>query len=128
MYSETAEVGRFRMFPRTPGISTSAQRRRADAAVRFANSVQPLDDSAKVHLESVAVENSSSFVPSATHFTRFRCFPATAPTAPPVAAEEGTKPRVVYVHGAFDLYNPGDVAFLHAVRHKRLARSDHSLC
>jgi ethanolamine-phosphate cytidylyltransferase len=87
MYSEAEAAGRFRMFPRTPGISTTAQRSRVHAVLGGGN--VPGDP--------------STFPPTSEIFRRFGsqspvAWAANAPT--------------VYLSGAFDMYNPGDVALL----------------
>jgi 5-methyltetrahydropteroyltriglutamate--homocysteine methyltransferase len=102
MYSEAQAANRFCVFPRTPGVSTTAIRARVLAAYDDAGGVR----SAPQPLEAVA---SSEMV---RRFELARYGPTRRP-----AGDSGRAPsKLVYAHGSFDLYNPSDVAFLHAAR------------
>ena len=67
MYSEADAANRFRMFPRTPGISTTSQRQRVAAALAFGQPGAP----PQAQLAAQVAANRSGFVPSATHFADF---------------------------------------------------------
>eukprot|EP01051_Picozoa_sp_SAG22_P022059 SAG22_NODE_5133_length_1080_cov_0.898063_1_plen_354_part_10 len=106
MYTEAAAAGRFKMFPRTPGISTTAQRARIKAALVFESSH---DNTAVEELRADFDANRSTFSPTAgltESFFRFE---------PEGRQRGGSEPlKTVYLHGVFDLYNPGDVQLLDA--------------
>lgn len=108
MYSEAEAAGRFKMFPRTPGISTTSQRQRVAAALAFG---QPGAPSMSV-LEAQVAANRSGFVPGSQHFAAFG------------SGWNAGATETVYAHGAFDLFNPGDVAFLEAVSCQRMCVCD----
>ena len=94
----TTVQGRFRMFPRTPGISTTSQRKRVAAALAYGQSDAP-DFSA---LKALVDANRSKFVPSSAHWARFgRNWTGVEEVS---NAEHPVK--TLYVHGVFDLFNP----------------------
>lgn len=86
------------MFPRTPGISTTSQRKRVAAALAYGQPGAP-DVSA---LQGLVDANRSQFVPSSSHWATFgRKWTAGAATS-----SQERPVKTLYVHGAFDLFNP----------------------
>eukprot|EP01043_Picozoa_sp_COSAG02_P001273 COSAG02_NODE_26_length_51927_cov_61.213881_38_plen_198_part_00 len=86
------------MFPRTPGISTTSQRKRVAAALAYGQPGAP-DVSA---LQGLVDANRSQFVPSSSHWATFgRNWTAGAATT-----SQERPGKTLYVHGAFDLFNP----------------------
>lgn len=91
------------MFPRTPGISTTSQRRRVAAALAFGQLGAPN----VAALQGLADANRSQFVPSSSHWSTF----GRNWTAGVAASSQERPVRTLYVHGTFDLFNPVSHSF-----------------
>ena len=97
--------GRFRMFPRTPGISTTSQRKRVAAALAHGQPGAP----DFLALSGLVDANRSKFVASSSHWATFG---QNWTSSAPLARQEQPE-RTLYVHGTFDLFNPVS----HSARH-----------